>query len=212
MAEHTSLTTISKNGLWTNNLASVQLLGLCPLLAVSNNAVNALGLGIATICVLMLSNLLIALLRQWILPEIRIAVFVLIIASTVTLVERLIQAYAYPLYQSLGIYLPLIVTNCGIMARAESFASRYPYRLALLDGLFMGLGFALVLLVLGCMREILAQGTLFAHADTLFGSYAKNWAIHLFNEACGIVLIALPAGAFICLGLLIALKNAWKKT
>ncbi|SUO95608.1 electron transport complex subunit E [Suttonella ornithocola] len=195
------------NGLWSNNPALVQILGLCPLLAVSNTVVNALGLGLATIFVMGLSNVLVSGTKQWLKPEIRIPVFVLLIASAVTLCQLLIEGYLYPLYQSLGIYLPLIVTNCAIIARAEAYAVKNPIKYALLDGVVMGLGFALVLLMLGAMREVLANGTLFSGADILFGSIAKNWEIQVVKIDMGIILAALPAGAFICYGLLIAGKN-----
>ncbi len=196
------------NGLWHNNPALVQILGLCPLLAVSNTAINALGLGLATIFVIALSNSLVSLVRHWLRPEIRIPVFVLLIASAVTFCELIIQAFAFSLHKTLGIYLPLIVTNCAIIARAEAYAVKNSLKYAALDGLFMGLGFALVLFLLGCIREIFAQGTLFSDAEILFGSAAKNLTIHLVNFDSGIILAALPAGAFIFYGFLIASKNA----
>lgn len=199
---------LAKNGLWHNNPALVQVLGLCPLLAVSANFINALGLSLATIFVLTLSNTLVAATRQWIRAEIRIPVFVLLIASAVTLAELVIQAFAYPLYQALGIYLALIVTNCVIIARAESYAVKNRVAHAAADGFLMGLGFALVLLVLGGMREILATGTLFAGAERLFGESARDWHIRVLELEHGMILAALPAGAFICYGLLIAGKNA----
>lgn len=199
---------LAKNGLWHNNPALVQVLGLCPLLAVSANFINALGLSLATIFVLTLSNTLVAATRQWIRAEIRIPVFVLLIASAVTLAELVIQAFAYPLYQALGIYLALIVTNCVIIARAESYAVKNRVAHAAADGFLMGLGFALVLLVLGGMREILATGTLFAGAERLFGDSACDWHIRVLELEHGMILAALPAGAFICYGLLIAGKNA----
>lgn len=199
---------LANNGLWHNNPALVQILGLCPLLAVSANFINALGLALATLFVLTLSNTLVAVTRQWIGAEIRIPVFVLLIACAVTVAELLIQAFAYPLYQALGIYLALIVTNCVIIARAESYAIKHPVAQAAADGFFMGLGFALVLLTLGGMREILATGTLFSGAERLFGAGAQDWSLTLIPVEHGIILAALPAGAFICYGLLIAGKNA----
>lgn len=197
-----------KNGLWENNPALVQILGLCPLLAVSNSAINALGLGLATIFVLTTSNLLVSSTRHWLRPEIRIPVFVLLIASAVTLCQLIVQAYIYPLYQTLGIYLPLIVTNCVIIARAEAYAVKNPIKEATLDGFFMGTGFACIIFLLGCIREVLANGTLFSGAEVLFGSIAQNWTLHLLNIKSGIILAALPPGAFICYGFLVAGKNA----
>lgn len=197
-----------KNGLWHNNPALVQILGLCPLLAVSNSVISALGLAIATIFVLTLSNTLVSLTRHWLKNEIRIPVFVLLIAAAVTLCEILMQAFAYPLYQALGIYLSLIVTNCVIIARAEAYAVKNNYQYAALDGFFMGLGFAIILIMLGAMREILSQGTLFSNANLLFGDSAKDWTWQIANIDNGIILAALPAGAFICYGFLVAAKNA----
>ena len=205
---NTEIRQLIANALWRNNPALVQILGLCPLLAVSHSLVNALGLGLATIFVLLLSNLLISATRRWLRAEIRIPVFVLVIASAVTVAQSLIQAFAYPLYQSLGIYLALIVTNCAIIARAEVYAVKHRPFLAALDGLFMGLGFTAVIVTLGAIREILADGTLFSGADVLFGAAAKSWEIELVPLENGLTLAALPAGAFLCYGLLIAAKNA----
>lgn len=196
------------NGLWHNNPALVQILGLCPLLAVSNTFINALGLGIATIFVLSLSNSLVSLSRRWLSNEIRIPVFVLLIAAAVTLCELIIQAFAYSLYQSLGIYLSLIVTNCVIIARAEAYAVKNSLKYAALDGLFMGIGFAIILILLGAIREILTQGTLFSGANLLFGSAAADWTWQVLDIQNGMTLAALPAGAFICYGFLVAGKQA----
>lgn len=196
------------NGLWHNNPALVQILGLCPLLAVSNTFINALGLGIATIFVLSLSNSLVSLSRRWLSNEIRIPVFVLLIAAAVTLCELIIQAFAYSLYQSLGIYLSLIVTNCVIIARAEAYAVKNSLKYAALDGLFMGIGFAIILILLGAIREILTQGTLFSGANLLFGSAAADWTWQVIDIQNGMTLAALPAGAFICYGFLVAGKQA----
>ena len=194
------------NGLWHNNPALMQILGLCPLLATSTDTVNAIGLGLATIFVLTLSNTLVAATRRWLRPEIRIPVFVLLIAGAVTVVEILIQALAYPLYQSLGIYLALIVTNCVIIARAEAYAAKNPVLPAAIDGAAMGTGFALVLILLGGLREILATGTLLAGADRIFGA-GTDWTIRLYDSEHHLILAALPPGAFLCYGLLIAGKN-----
>lgn len=200
--------TLIETALWRNNPALVQILGLCPLLAVSHSLVNGLGLGLATIFVLLLSNTLVSATRRWLRPEIRIPVFVLVIASAVTVAQSLVQAFAYPLYQSLGIYLPLIVTNCAIIARAEAYAANHPPHLAALDGLFMGIGFTAVIVILGAIREILAHGTLFSGAEMLFGAGARYWEIRVVPLENGITLATLPAGAFICYGLLVAAKNA----
>jgi electron transport complex protein RnfE len=192
-------------GLWLNNPGLVQLLGLCPLLAVSNTLVNGIGLGVATLLVLTLTNLGVSAIRRGLVQELRIPVFVLMIAALVTAVELSMEAWFPALDRSLGIFVPLIVTNCTILARAESFASREPPRAALLDGLAMGAGFALVLAALGALREILGKGTLLAGADQLFGPGALTWTIDL--PGSGLLLLALPPGAFIALGLLVALKR-----
>lgn len=198
---------IAKQGLWSNNPGLVQLLGLCPLLAVTATVTNAMGLGLATLLVLVGSNILVSLVRDLVPKEIRIPVFVMIIAALVTCVQLLVNAYAYGLYLSLGIFLPLIVTNCVIIGRAEAFASRNSLAHSAFDGLMMGLGFTAVLIVLGATREIIGQGTLFYGADLLLGDWAKSLTIHLWQVDNAFLLALLPPGAFIAMGLLIALKN-----
>ncbi len=196
-----------KEGLWSNNQAFVALLGLCPLLAVSNTLINSLGLGVATTITLVCSNVVVAMVRKMIPNAIRLPVFVLIIASIVTVIELMMKAYFFELYKVLGIFIPLIVTNCAIIGRAESFAFRNsPYK-AFWDGLFMGLGFTVVLVILGSVREILGIGTLLSGAELMFGPSAESWTIFLFEDYSGMLLAILPPGAFISLGLLIALRN-----
>jgi len=199
--------TISKNGLWKNNVALVQLLGLCPLLAVTGTVINGLGLGLATLMTLVLSNSVVSLIRPWLKSEIRIPVFVLIIASIVTTIELIMNAWFHDLYLVLGIFIPLIVTNCSIIARAEAFASKNNVVNSALDGFMMGLGFTLVLVVLGGMRELIGFGTLFANAQLMFGSIGESMTITFNENYPGFLLAVLPPGAFIGLGLLIALKN-----
>ncbi|MFI0400632.1 MAG: electron transport complex subunit E [Thiolinea sp.] len=198
---------IAFNGLWQNNPGLVQLLGLCPLMAITTNAINGLGLGLATLATLVITNLLISLLRPFIREEIRIPAFVLIIASTVTAIELLIHAYFSELYAVLGIFIPLIVTNCIIIGRAEAYAAKNPPKYAWLDGFMMGLGFALVLIALGAIREFLAQGTVLAQAHLMFGEAARGLALHISDDFKGLLLAALPPGAFISLGFLVAGKN-----
>ncbi len=200
---------IIRNGLWQNNQALVALLGLCPLLAVSNTVINSLGLGIATTLTLVLSNGLVSSVRRYILPEIRLPLFVLMIAGIVTIIELLMNAWFYELYKTLGIFIPLIVTNCAIIGRAEVFASKNRILPSLLDGLAMGVGFSFALLLLGAFREVLGAGTLLSQAELLFGEGAKNWQINLLDDYSGMLLALLPPGAFIALGLLIAAKNAF---
>ena len=198
---------IAQQGLWKNNPALVQILGLCPLLAVTSTVINGLALGLATMLTLVLSNVTVSLIRNFVSPEIRIPVFVLVIASIVTVIELAMHAYFHELYLILGIFIPLIVTNCAIIARAEAFASKNPVMPAFLDGLMMGLGFAAVLIVLGSMRELLGQGTLFANAHLLLGEMARGFELTIIEDYRGFLLAILPPGAFIGLGLLIALKN-----
>ena len=200
---------IITNGLWQNNQALVALLGLCPLLAVSNTVINSLGLGIATTLTLILSNGLVSSLRGYILAEIRLPLFVLMIAGIVTIIELLMNAWFYELYKTLGIFIPLIVTNCAIIGRSEVFASKNRIIPSLLDGLAMGLGFSFALLLLGAIREVAGAGTLFSQADLLFGEAAKNWQINVLHDYSGMLLALLPPGAFIALGLLIAAKNVF---
>ncbi len=197
-----------QSGLWKNNPALVQVLGLCPLLAVSNTAINGLGLGLATLLVLTGSNLVVSLARSWIPVAIRIPVFVLLIGSLVTCIELLMHAFTYTLYQALGIFIPLIVTNCVIIGRAESFASRQPVPAAILDGLAHGAGFAAVLFVLGSVREILGSGHWLVGAEQLLGPAGASLSVHFARLEQPMLLALLPPGAFIGLGLLIALKNA----
>ncbi len=196
---------VLKTGLWSNNAGLVQLLGLCPLLAVSTSLVNGLGLGIATTLVLLASNLTVSMIRDFVRPEIRIPVFVLVIASFVTAVELAMNAWFHELFRVLGIFIPLIVTNCAIIGRAEAFASREPPGLAALDGLAMGVGFTGVLVTLGAARELIGQGTLFAGAHMMFGEAARSIELSLTDG--GFLLALLPPGAFIGLGLLVAAKN-----
>ncbi len=199
---------ISHNGLWKNNPALVQLLGLCPLLAVSGSVVNALGLGLATTLVLVGSNISVSLIRKTVSDAVRLPAFVMIIASFTTCTELLMKAFTYELYQVLGIFIPLIVTNCAILGRADAFASKNKVGASAFDGLMMGLGFGLVLLAVGAIREILGSGTLFAGMELLLGPMAENWTITLFDNYRGFLVAILPPGAFIVTGFLIAIKNA----
>jgi electron transport complex protein RnfE len=198
---------LSVQGVWKNNPALVQLLGLCPLLAVTATVINGLGLGIATTLVLLGSNITVSLVRNFVPNEIRIPIFVMIIAAFVTIVQLLMNAFTFELYQALGIFIPLIVTNCAIIGRAEAYASKNRVQLAAFDGLMMGLGFTLVLVVLGAMRELLGYGTLLVGADLLLGDWAKDITIVVFTTESPFLLAILPPGAFLCMGLLIAFKN-----
>lgn len=206
MAE-TSYRELSLNGLWKNNPAIVQLLGLCPLLAVTGSVVNAIGLGLATTLVLVCSNTAVSLIRNVVSDAVRLPAFVMIIAAAVTCIELLMQAYAYELYQILGIFLPLITTNCVILGRADAFASKNPLAPALYDGFIMGAGFTVILVLLGALRELAGTGALFANMDLLFGAGAASWKVTLFGNYKDFLLAILPPGAFIFTGLIIAVKN-----
>ena len=198
---------ITINGLWKNNPGLVQLLGLCPLLGTSNSTVNALGLGIATALVLICSNAAVSLIRNAVTNAVRLPVFVMIIAALTTCIELLMQAFTYELFQILGIFIPLITTNCVILGRAEAFAAKNTMLRASYDGLMMRVGFALVLVIIGASRELLGTGMLFTNMHLLFGSIAEHWQIVVFDDYKGFLLAILPPGAFLVLGLLIALKN-----
>jgi electron transport complex protein RnfE len=195
-----------KSGLWDDNPGLVQLLGLCPLLAVTTSLANGLGLGVATILVLTGSNALVSMTRRFLLREIRIPVYVLIIASLVTCVELVFEAFLPALDRSLGIFIPLIVTNCAIIARAELFASRNAVGPSIADGIGMGTGFALLLAAIGAFRELVGQGTVFAGFGMLMGSDPGE-GIRLFFD--GWLLALLPPGAFFALALAVAGKNAF---
>jgi electron transport complex protein RnfE len=194
-----------KTGLWRDNPGLVQLLGLCPLLAVTGTFVNGLGLGLATLVVLIASNALVSATRRWIQPEIRIPMYVLIIASLVTCIELIFKAWFPDLDRALGIFIPLIVTNCAIVARAEVFASRNPVGSSIIDGLVMGSGFALLLMTIGAFRELIGLGSLFSGMHMLFGGEPVRGLVLTEN---GWLLMVLPPGAFFSLALAIAAKNA----
>lgn len=195
---------IIEAGLWRNNAGLVQLLGLCPLLAVSHNAVNALALGLATLIALSATAAGVSLLRRLLDRPIRLPGFLLLIAAIVTAIELLMHAWLPALHAVLGLFLPLIVTNCALLGRAEAFASRHAPPPAMMDGVFMGIGFLGVLLALGLLRELLGQGSLFAGAGPLLG---LPWLELHISGYPGLLLIALPPGAFLCLALLVALKQ-----
>ena len=206
-----SLQNIIRDGLWTNNVGLVQVLGICPLLAVTGTFINGLGLGLATLITLVASNVTVSMIRKLVRPEVRIPVFVLVIASIVTIIELSMSAWFYELYKVLGIFITLIVTNCSIIGRAEAFASKNTVGRSFVDGFSMGLGFLLVLVTLGTLREIIGHGTLFSQAHLMFGEAARSMTIHFVDSYQGFLLAVLPPGAFIGLGLLIAMKNVIDK-
>ena len=197
--------TLLADGFWRNNAALVQLLGLCPLLAITTTLVNGLALGLATTAVLIATNSVVSLIRSALLPSVRIVVFVLIIASLVTTVDLLTNAFFHDLHRVLGLFIPLIVTNCAILAQAETVASRHGPVQAASSALATGLGFAGVLIVLGGLREIIGLGTLFSGLDLLLGEAARG--VHLDLPYDGMLVAILPPGAFFGLAALIALRN-----
>ncbi len=198
---------IWRDGIWDNNVVFSQLLALCPLLAVTGTATNGLGLGLATLFVLVISNLVVALFRGIITPEVRIPVFILLIAGIVTLVDMMMNAWLHELHKVLGLFIPLIVTNCAILGRAESFASRQPIRASIVDGLAMGSGFIITLVTLGAVREILGAGTLFSGASMLLGEHFHFLEITILPDYRGFLLMALPPGGFLMMGFLLAAKR-----
>jgi len=198
---------IARDGIWDNNVVFAQSLALCPLLAVTSNATNGLGLGLASTFVLVASGILVAMLRGIITPEVRIPVFVLIIAVLVTLVDLAMNAWVHDLHKVLGLFIPLIVTNCAILGRAESFASRNKVLPALFDGLMMGLGFTLSLVLLGAVREILGSGTLFQGAALMLGDALGFLELTLIPDYRGFLLAILPPGGFVALGFILAGKR-----
>lgn len=187
---------IFTKGLIKENAVFVMLLGLCPVLGTTTSAINGLGMGIATLFVLVLSNLAVSLAKTFIPDKVRIPAYIVIIASFVTMIQLLMQAYTPGLYEALGIFIPLIVVNCLILGRAEAFASKNTVFNSLLDGLGMGLGFTLALTMLGAVREILGSLSLFGFS---------------FIEGDGMLVFVLAPGGFLGLGYLISLMNRINK-
>lgn len=207
MINKQDISELARNGLWKQNPGVVQLLGLCPLLAISSTVVNALSLGLATVFVMTSSSLAVSTVRNVVPNEIRIPVFILIIAALVTIIDLALNAFAHPLYLVLGIFIPLITTNCIVLARADAYASKNRPLHSALDATLMGLGLTFVLVLLGGLREIAGQGTLLSGIDLALGPPAKDWVIHVLPDYKGFLLAILPPGAFIGLGLLIAGRN-----
>ncbi len=202
---------IIRNGLWDNNVTFTQMLALCPLMAVTSTATNGLGMGLATTFVLIISNMTISIFRNVTTPEVRIPVFVLLIAAIVTLVDMAMNAWLHELHKVLGLFIPLIVTNCAILGRAEAFASRNSVLPSMVDGLTMGLGFTFGLVVMGIVREITASGTLFANASSLLGSTFSFMEVTIIHDYRGFLLMMLPPGGFLAMGFLLAGKRILDK-
>ncbi len=198
---------ITRDGLWDNNIVFSQSIGLCPLLAVTGTAVNGLGMGLATTAVMVVCSAMVSRGRSFIPPEIRIPIFVVLIAMVVTLVDMFMNAWLHEMHKVLGLFIPLIVTNCAILGRVEAYASRQPVPEAAMDGLMMGLGFTLALVALGAAREILGSGTLFANASLLMGESFSWLEMVLIEKYRGFLLMALPPGGFLMLGFMLAGKK-----
>ncbi len=198
---------IASDGIWNNNVVFAQGLALCPVLAVTSSATNGLGMGMASTAVLVMSNLLVSLIRHWVSQAVRIPVYITLIATLVTLVDMTLNAWVHELYKVLGLFIALIVVNCAILGRAESFASKNSPVPAVFDGLMMGLGFTLALVVLGGVREILGSGTLFASASLLLGKAFFFMELTVIPGYRGFLLMILPAGGFMALGFLLAGKR-----
>lgn len=198
---------ISRDGLWDNNVVFAQMLALCPTLAVTGTATNGLGMGLATTAVLLVSNILISAIRSLVSPEVRIPVYVVVIATLVTLVDMALNAWVHELYKVLGLFIALIVVNCAILGRAESFASKNAILPSAVDGLMMGLGFTAALVVLGGVREVLGSGTLFAQAHLLLGQAFAFLELTVIPGYKGWLLMILPPGGFLALGFLLAGKR-----
>jgi len=207
MADSPTIKTIVRDGIWDNNVVFAQMLALCPLLAVTSTATNGLGMGIASMAVMVASSMVVSVVRDFITKEVRLPVFVLLIATIVTLVDMFMNAWMHEMHKVLGLFIPLIVTNCAILGRVESFASQQPTVKAIADAVFMGLGFTLALVIVGGTREILGSGTLFANASLLVGDAFSFIELTLIPDYNGFLLMILPPGAFIALGFLLAGKR-----
>jgi electron transport complex protein RnfE len=200
-------TRISKESMWDNNIVFAQILGLCPTMAVTSSATNGLGMGLATTAVLLASNMIISSIRHIVSEEVRIPVYIVIIATLVTLVDVSMNAWAHDLYKVLGLYIALIVANCAVLGRAEAFAAKNPVLPSGMDGLMMGLGFTFALTTIGAVREIIGTGTLFADAHLLMGSAFAFMELKIIPDYKGFLLMILPPGGFLVLGFLIAAKR-----
>ncbi len=203
----TSYNRIVKDGLWDNNGVFSMLLGMCPTMAMTTSATNGLGMGLATAVVMAASNLLVALFRKYITQEVRIPVYILIVAAMVTLVDLVMNAWMHELYKVLGLFIPLIVSNCLPLARLEAFAAKEPVLPALVDGISMGIGFTLALTVIGSVREIAGSGTLFADASLLLGPAFTFMEMRVLPENMGVLMMILPPGGFLATGLLVVVKR-----
>lgn len=203
----TNYRVIAKDGLWNNNVVFAQMLALCPAMAVTTSGTNGLGMGLATMAVLVVANILVAAIRKAVSPQVRIPVFVVLIATLVTLVDMVMNAWLHDLYKVLGLFIALIVVNCAILGRAEAFASRNAVPAAAVDGLAMGLGLTFALTLIGLIREFIGSGTLFAQASQLLGPAFAFLELKPLPDYGGALLMILPPGGFLVLGFLLAGKR-----
>ena len=201
---------IIRNGLWEQNIVFSQILGMCPTMAVTTSGTNGLGMGLATTAVLIGSNILISSIRHFVSPQVRIPVYIVLIATLVTLVDMGINAWMHDLYRVLGLFIALIVVNCAVLGRAEAYASRAGVLASALDGLFMGLGFTAALTVIGLIRELIGAGTLFAQASLLLGPQFAFMEMTVIPNYGGMLMMILPPAGFLVLGLLLALKRLYE--
>jgi electron transport complex protein RnfE len=201
---------IVSNGLWDQNIVFSQMLGMCPTMAVTTSGTNGLGMGLSTTAVLVGSNVLISAIRDFVSPQVRIPVYIVCIATLVTLVDMGMNAWLHDLYRVLGLFIALIVVNCAVLGRAESFASRSSVAASALDGLCMGLGFTIALTVIGLIRELIGAGTLFSQASLLLGERFAFLEMRLIPDYDGVLLMILPPAGFLTLGLLLAVKRLFE--
>jgi len=198
---------IARDGLWDNNIVFAQILGMCPTMAVTGSATNGLGMGLATTAVLVAANALVSMVRNVVTPDVRIPVYIVLIATLVTLVDVSINAWAHDLYKVLGLYIALIVANCAVLGRAEAYAQKASILPAAMDGLMMGLGFTFALTLIGGIREVIGAGTLFANAHLLLGSSFAFLETTVIPGYRGYLLFILPPGGFLVLGFLLVGKR-----
>lgn len=201
---------IIRNGLWEQNIVFSQILGMCPTMAVTTSGTNGLGMGLATTAVLIGSNIVISSIRHFVSPQVRIPVYIVLIATLVTLVDMGLNAWMHDLYRVLGLFIALIVVNCAVLGRAEAYASRFGVLASALDGLFMGLGFTVALTVIGLIRELIGAGTVFSQASLLLGPKFAFLEMTVIPDYGGMLMMILPPAGFLVLGLLLALKRLYE--
>lgn len=209
--KNSSIKTTAIEALWRENPSLTKLMGICPIIAMSSSVSIAIGLGLATLIVIITSNIIASAIRQQLTLATRVPSLIFIIATMVTALEMLMQVSFYGLFELLGVFLPLIVVNQIVLMSAESSASQKSLSNSVLDGFLTGLGFLLVLVLISSIRELIGNGSLFDNMEVLFGSVAKDWVIHPFGNDFQFRLILMPPGALLILGGVIAAKNTFSK-